>query len=93
MQRTENYTARYIKTSAGYMGQLLEWPEVVTEGKDLEDCRVCLKDALKQMIVAYNQLGQEIPKGSGLFEPMPVLISPNVRKTNRSNKISQRKRI
>jgi predicted RNase H-like HicB family nuclease len=75
MQRTENYTARYIKIPSGYMGQLLEWPEVVTEGKNLEDCRESLKDALQQMILAYNQLGQEIPKGSGLFEPIPVLIN------------------
>jgi len=27
-----NYTAKYTKISSGYMGQLLEWPEVITEG-------------------------------------------------------------
>jgi hypothetical protein len=27
-----SYTARYGKIDAGSMGQLLEWPEVVTEG-------------------------------------------------------------
>lgn len=32
------YTARYLKTESGYMGQLLEWPEVVTEGADIEEC-------------------------------------------------------
>jgi hypothetical protein len=31
-----NYTAKYIKIASGYMGQLVEWPEVVTEGKDLD---------------------------------------------------------
>ena len=25
------YTAKYTKISSGYMGQLVEWPEVVTE--------------------------------------------------------------
>lgn len=38
-------TARYLKTESGYMGQVLEWPEVVTEGHDLEDCRASLKDS------------------------------------------------
>ena len=30
-----NYTAKYTKISSGYMGQLVEWPEVVTEGKNI----------------------------------------------------------
>lgn len=56
-----NYTAKYIKVENGYMGQLVEWPEVVTEGKDLEKCRVMLRDALHEMFLAYEQLGKEIP--------------------------------
>ena len=38
-----NYTAKYTKISSGYMGQLVEWPEVITEGKTLEECRKLLK--------------------------------------------------
>ncbi len=49
-----NYTARYVKIDSGYMGQLVEWPEVVTEGADLEDCRFMLRDALNEMILAYQ---------------------------------------
>jgi predicted RNase H-like HicB family nuclease len=30
------------------MGQLVEWPEVVTEGQTLEECRELLKDAAKR---------------------------------------------
>lgn len=33
------YTAKYLKTDSGYMGQLVEWPEVVTEGRTIEECR------------------------------------------------------
>jgi len=40
-----NYTAKYTKIASGYMGQLVEWPEVVTEGKDLEDCRSMLRES------------------------------------------------
>ncbi len=54
-------TARYRKTDSGYMGQILEWPEVVTEGRDLEDSRASLKDALEQMVLAYQQMGKQPP--------------------------------
>ena len=63
-----NYTARYVKIDSGYMGQLVEWPEVVTEGADLEDCRFMLRDALNEMILAYTDQGKEFPLGDSLIE-------------------------
>ena len=69
-----NYTAKYTKIDSGYMGQLIEWPEVITEGKDLEECRALLKDALHEMILAYQDLGREIPLGNALIEQMPVEV-------------------
>ncbi|MCP4629926.1 MAG: type II toxin-antitoxin system HicB family antitoxin [bacterium] len=69
-----NYTAKYTKIASGYMGQLVEWPEIVTEGKDLEDCRSMLRDALNEMILAYNELGKEIPLGNALIEQLPVEV-------------------
>ena len=54
-----NFTARYTKIPSGYLGQLIEWPEVVTEGQDLEDCRAQLRDALQEMVLAYRQQGKE----------------------------------
>ena len=56
LARVRSYTAKYTKISSGYMGQLVEWPEVVTEGKTIEECREMLRDALQEMILAYNQL-------------------------------------
>ena len=69
-----SYTAKYTKISSGYMGQLVEWPEVVTEGGDLEDCRKMLRDALNEMAIAYRQMGKEIPLGNALIEQVPVEI-------------------
>jgi len=69
-----NYTAKYTKIDSGYMGQLVEWPEVLTEGKDLEECRVMLRDALNEMILAYRDLGKEIPLGNALIEQVPVEV-------------------
>jgi predicted RNase H-like HicB family nuclease len=70
----KSYTAKYTKIRAGYMGQLVEWPEVITEGKTLEECREMLKDALKEMLLAYKQQGKEIPIGGGLLEQMPIEV-------------------
>ncbi|HLP61393.1 MAG TPA: type II toxin-antitoxin system HicB family antitoxin [Candidatus Deferrimicrobium sp.] len=42
-----NFTAKYKKIDSGYMGQIGEWPEVVTEGKTIEVCREMLEEALK----------------------------------------------
>jgi len=67
-----SFTAKYTKIPSGYMGQLIEWPEVITEGKTLEDCRKMLQDALREMIKAYKQQRKEIPVGRALIEQMPV---------------------
>jgi len=62
-----NYTAKYSKIASGYMGQLVEWPEVVTEG-------TMLRDALNEMLLAYKQQRKEIPIGGALIEQVPVEI-------------------
>ncbi len=72
MGTLRNYTAKYTKIDSGYMGQLVDWPEVVTEGKTIEECRELLRDALNEMILAYKAQKREIPPGGGLLEPMPV---------------------
>jgi predicted RNase H-like HicB family nuclease len=70
-----SYTAKNTKIDSGYLGQLIEWPEVVTEGKDLEECRTMLRDALREMVLAYAELGKEIPVGNALIEQLPVEIA------------------
>jgi predicted RNase H-like HicB family nuclease len=69
-----SYTAKYTKISSGYMGQLVEWPEVVTEGRDLEECRAMLRDAAREMVLAYRELGKEIPVGNALIEQVPIEV-------------------
>jgi len=68
------YTAKYTKISSGYMGQLVEWPEVITEGRTLEECREMLRDALQEMVQAYRQQHREMPIGRALLEQMPVEV-------------------
>ena len=65
-----SYTAKYTKTDSGYMGQIVEWPEVISEGRDVKDCRAMLKDALQEMTVAYRQQGK----------------APNLRSKNNASK-------
>ena len=66
------YTAKYTKISSGYMGQVVEWPEVITEGRTLEECRDMLRDALEEMMEAYREQDKEIPPGGGLLEQVLV---------------------
>ncbi len=68
------FTAKYTKIEAGYMGQLIEWPEVVTEGKNVEECREMIEDALHEMIQAYRQQNRELPLGRALLEQIPVEV-------------------
>ena len=68
------FTAKYTKISSGYMGQLVDWPEVITEGKSLEDCRQLLQDALQEMIAAYRQQHKEIPVSGALLEQIPIEV-------------------
>jgi len=68
------YTAKYTKIDSGYMGQLIEWPEVVTEGNTLEECREMLQDALHEMIEAYRLQKKEFPIGRALLEQIPVEV-------------------
>jgi len=67
-----NFTAKYRKIPSGYMGQIMEWPEVISEGKTLEECREMLEDALKEVILAYAQLDKAIPQGRFIFESMTI---------------------
>ncbi len=64
------YMARYTKIQSGYMGQIVEWPEVITEGKTLDECRAMLRDALREIILAHRDLGKPIPQGTDFFEPL-----------------------
>jgi len=70
----QNYTAKYTKITSGYMGQLIEWPEVITEGKDIEECRMMLRDALNEMVLAYIEQRKEIPLGGALIEQLPIEV-------------------
>ena len=70
------FTACYTKLEEGYgyMGQLLEWPNVITSGKDLEECEFMLKDAANEMMLAYQEDGQKIPHPSLIVQPISLPI-------------------
>ena len=69
------YTAKYTKIPSGYMGQIIEWQEVITEGKNLEECRLMLEDALNEMILAYKQQGKAIPLSDDIIETLFVEVA------------------
>ena len=68
------YTAKYTRIPSGYTGQLVEWPEVITDGEAPEDCRESLQDALREMIAADRQQEKELPLKSYLIKQ--TLVNP-----------------
>lgn len=74
MDRTQAYSfvATYQRISRGYMGRIVGFPGVISEGKTLEACRESLGDALKEMILAYQQDGQPLPTERPIFESLLV---------------------
>ena len=60
----DNYTARFVKRGSGYVGQIVEWPAVVTHGPSLDDCRSLLHSTLNKMVHAYRCDGRDIPQSA-----------------------------
>jgi predicted RNase H-like HicB family nuclease len=56
------------------MGQLVQWQEVVTAGKTIEECREMFRDAVHEMINTYSQQNNEIRLGGALLEQIPIEI-------------------
>jgi predicted RNase H-like HicB family nuclease len=52
----------------------VEWPEVITEGKTLEECRELLKDALREMVAAYDELKKPVPEAFCLMENILIEV-------------------
>ena len=50
----------------------MDWPEVVTEGRTLEEYRASLADALHEMILAYRQLEKPIPESRHVAEQVAI---------------------
>jgi predicted RNase H-like HicB family nuclease len=67
-----SFVATYQRIPRGYLGRIVGFPGVISEGKNLEACRESLNDALREMILAYQQEGQPLPSGQPIFESLLV---------------------
>jgi predicted RNase H-like HicB family nuclease len=68
------YTARFDKIPSGYVGQLIEWPAVISEGAMLEECRFMLADAAQEMTLAYRENGMTPPGPSDVVDRVLVEV-------------------
>ena len=74
-----SFTIRYTRTETGYMGQLLEWPEVISEGAGIDECRLMVADAAREMMAVYREDGLPIPQGHAIFETISIPEPDSVR--------------
>jgi predicted RNase H-like HicB family nuclease len=68
------YTAKFDRIPSGYVGQLIEWPAVISEGETLEECREMLIDAAAEMALAYRDKGMAIPAPSAVIDRIAVEV-------------------
>ncbi len=80
------FTACYTKLEEGfgYMGQLLEWPNVITSGKDIEEYEAMLKDAAREMAIVYKEDGQEIPDTTLFVQNISIPLEDEAFMTERT---------
>jgi predicted RNase H-like HicB family nuclease len=45
-----------------YLAEVLDFPGVITQGRDLDDARFMVRDALKLMAECYLEEGKALPK-------------------------------
>jgi len=76
MSESVTLTAVFTPDENGWtMAQLAEWPSVVTCGRTVEEARVMLLDAAREMIASYREQGREPPIGDGHAEQITIDIS------------------
>ena len=73
------FTVCYTKLEdGGYMGQLLEWTNVLTSGKDLDECRDLLIEVAGEMADIYKEDGLKIPNSTLLVEAIDIPIDESL---------------
>jgi predicted RNase H-like HicB family nuclease len=59
--KMENYTAFYYKSDMGVVGQVLEWPEIMSVGRNVGEARKMLMMTLDRRIEQFREKGLEMP--------------------------------
>ena len=71
------YKATYKFLEDGVHGEVIDFPGVITCGKDLDDARILLAGALVDMAETNIQLGESLPlPASNLTDPEADLEEP-----------------
>ena len=87
------YHAAYFAIEDGwYLGEVLDFPGVVTQGRGLEDARYMVRDALRLMAECYLDEGRSLPKPNPrarnkkaeLVEPVCLTVSVRGRRNEKS---------
>lgn len=61
MSRLEFHAAYYEIDDGWYMAKVLDFPGVVTQGKNLDHARRMLRDALREMAMWNLETGEALP--------------------------------
>jgi predicted RNase H-like HicB family nuclease len=75
MSESVTLTAVFTPDEGWTTAQLAEWPAVVTCGRTVDEARVMLLDAAREMIASYREQGREPPIGGGHAERVTIDIA------------------
>jgi len=73
----EYHAAYYVIEDGWYMGRVLDFPGTITQGKDLEEARWMIRDALRLMAECTLEQGKPLPRPNPRAkDKKAVLIEP-----------------
>jgi predicted RNase H-like HicB family nuclease len=78
------YHAAYFALADGwYMAEVLDFPGAISQGKDLEDARYMIRDALRLMVECTLEAGQTLPKPNPRAKAKKAVLVESLRVTAR----------
>lgn len=79
----EYHAAYYVIEDGWYMARVLDFPGVITQGKDLPAARRMLRDALREMSMWYLEEGRTLPRPNPRARDRKAAVQEPVRLTVR----------
>jgi predicted RNase H-like HicB family nuclease len=78
------YHAAYFPVEDGwYLAKVLDFPGVISQGKDLDDAKYMIRDALRLMIDCALEQGEALPKPNPRARSKKALLVESLRVTAR----------
>lgn len=73
-----NYAITYRKTTSGFQGQFLDFPELLVKATDTESLQTKAYEALIEKLMSYMEAGQPVPLPVEPGNPSYISLLPSI---------------